>query len=273
MSSVRELDRVADRIRQHRQVEKQPVLLVEGPDDLLVLKHHISPEWIFPAGGRKNVLEAVQELSAAAVVGVRGVIDSDYGGETEVPEGVLPYDRRDLESMLISLGVLANVIEHLGSASKIAEFGGVDALLKVLVENGDTVSRLRTANAANTWSLRFDKVDVADKTVLRSLTFEVDKYCRALIRASETTATESDLIEASQYWPLDALGPRGKDVAAFAGVALRSIVGSLRQAAATETLVSAQLRMSAGGQLGGSQWLVTLESSLTAAGLELSPTP
>ncbi|MEQ8837787.1 MAG: hypothetical protein RID07_13360, partial [Lacipirellulaceae bacterium] len=138
MTSVRELDRVEDRIRQHRQVEARPILIVEGPDDLHLLRGHLPDVAIFPADGRRNVVRATETLRASSVCGIRGLIDADF--EAIPDEGwVLTYEARDLEGMLIRLGVLSNLLEHAGSSEKIATEGGAETVVGRLVTTASTV--------------------------------------------------------------------------------------------------------------------------------------
>ncbi len=268
MSSLRDFDRVEDRIRQHRQVEKRAVLLVEGPDDLLVLKHHIPVELIFPADGKPNVLRAIDSLNEWQVTGVRAVIDADFDDSRD-DETVLAYDQRDLEAMLIELGVLASVLEHQGSAAKLAAEGGAAAVVAVLCAAALPIARLRQASRREGWGLTFDAVDIASKSDRRTLALRPDRYAAALVQASITTASIDDVRQALDHDEIDHRGPRGRDVMTFAGVALRQRVGTLQQAACEEPRLSAQIRSSGALALERSPWMSRLRRALEAAGLEL----
>lgn len=268
MSSLRDFDRVEDRIRQHRQVEKRAVVLVEGPDDLLVLKHHIPVELIFPADGKRNVLRAVDSLNEWRITGVRAVIDADFD-QSRDDEVVLAYDQRDLEAMLIELGALASVLEHQGSTAKLEAEGGAASVVAVLYDAALPIARLRQASRREGWGLAFDAVDIASKSDRRTLALRLDRYAAALVQASTTTASIDDVRRALEHDELDHRGPRGRDVVAFAGLALRHRIGTLQQAACEEPRLSAQIRSSGALALERSAWMSRLRRALEAADLEL----
>lgn len=268
MTSLRELDRVEDRIRQHRQVDSRPVLIVEGPDDLLVLKHHVKVETIFPGDGKKNVLRAVAALREWSTPGVRAVVDADFDEEVS-DDQVMTYEARDLEGMLIELGVLDLVLEHRGSAEKLDAAGGVVAVRKDLVSKAMFIAKLRAANARDSWGLPFDHVDVASKTDRRTMALDAGRYCSALIAAGRALVDLDTLLSAGDADLSDHRGPRGRDVVSLAGVALRHHVGTLPKAACEESGLSAQLRSSAAFLLERSEWLAALRRMLKEASAEL----
>lgn len=267
-NSLRALDRVEDRLRQHRQVVKEPFVIVEGPDDKLVLREHIQDSTIFPAGGRVNVLRAARTLADWGIHAVIGVIDLDFDEPADLKEVenlIYPYTQRDLEGMLISLGVLATVIEHLGSAKKLEAYGGPNLLVQRLIEEVGPVTKLRHLNARKGWSLAFDQVKLSDKLVQATLKLKFDSYCAALWQASDCEVGQASLVSAVEGELVDvALDPRGKDVLDAVGVALRRVVGSLQAAAATGELLTKHLHCSAGLALAGSEWLEGLNHRLAA---------
>lgn len=264
-SYLRENDRIEDRIRLHRQVEKnRPLLVVEGPDDRRILEVHLDGVDIFPADGKKNVIRCARKLKTWNVASFVCVTDPDFD-QADATSGIEdvhhPYAGRDLESMLISLGVLAIVLSHQGSEEKIAQCGGADALVERLVEQLAPVTALRLANARGEWGLSFDQVDLARKIDSRSLTLNVTGMCTALIQASQTEVTQAQLQAVVSTACHDA--PRGRDVVTAAGVALRSIAGTLPQAATSVNVLTAQLHSSATYWLARSVWLSELRMLLT----------
>ncbi|WP_382304510.1 hypothetical protein [Herbiconiux sp. UC225_62] len=264
-SSLRELDRVEDRIRQQRQWTDSPVLLVEGPDDLNVLRQHLPGVSIFPADGKANALRAVRSLQAWNIEDVLAVVDRDFDdpSQTQDIEGRLhPYARRDLEGMLIGLGVLAHVLEHQGSAAKLTACGGSEALVARLEEIAAPLTSLRDHNARHNYGLSFDGTDFVGKVDLRTLDFRMQAYCAALISRSETEVQIDTLVQAAATAVADDLGPRGKDVIALAGVALRRVAGSLAHAAVDEPVLTGQLHSSAGFLLSKDEWLSELKDRL-----------
>lgn len=271
-SSMRELDRVEDRLRQHRQVEASPLVLVEGPSDVLLLKQHISPNLIFAADGKCNALRAASALQDWGLRGVRVVVDADFDEAASVhyPPGVFFYEKRDLEGMLISLGVLGVVLEHQGSAAKIRKAGGATALVEQLLQTAMLVAEIRWASARGSWGLRFDSVDLSSKVDRRTLRLDLNRYAAALVQASDTAASIDDVLGAVSGGNLDGRGPRGRDAVALAGLALRSKVGSLPVAAAGEEVLSGQVRSSAAFMLESSAWLMALRDLVREAEVELA---
>lgn len=270
-SSLRDLDRVEDRIRQHRQVERSPILIVEGPDDILVLREHVPGEIIFPADGKRNVLRAMDSLGAWGIVGVRAVVDADFDEPEQGRDDprILLYEGRDLEAMLVLLGVLATILDHQGSASKIDSLGGARELCDQLISEAHAIAEIRAANQTQSWGLRFDAVDISSKADRRTLKIDLQRLVAALIQASDTDVSSADVLRVVKGDALDGRGPRGKDVLALAGLALRHRAGSLPVAATVVDVISGQLRSSAGLLVERSAWLTSLQAALQAADAEL----
>lgn len=270
-SSLRDLDRVEDRIRQHRQVESVPVLVVEGPDDLLLLRDHLRREVIFPADGKRNALRAMESLAAWSISGVRAILDADFDEpEQRTDTRILLYEGRDLEGMLVLLGVLAHLLEHQGSASKLRNLGGPEELCRQLVREAHSIAEIRAANARESWGLRFDGVDVSPKVDRVTLKLDVSGFVAALIQASDTDVDAATVLSTVTGGTLDGRGPRGRDILAFAGRALRARVGSLQAAATTVDVLSRQLRSSSGLAVDRSDWLSSVRASIDAARAELN---
>ena len=115
LSSLRDYDRPADRIRQHRQASDAPILIVEGAADRLVLRPHLPGVEIFPADGRTNAVSASIQLLAWSLPCFACVTDRDFTEDPrvdEIEEVHHPYDEVDCYAMLIELGALTLVIEH-----------------------------------------------------------------------------------------------------------------------------------------------------------------
>src|SRR5690242_3355643 len=105
MTALRGFDRLADRLRLHRQVDDRPIAVVEGPADARFLERVI-PDGalaVFEAGSRDEVLSAAQELAQSPIDRVACVVDRDFDDEVAEAEAsgwpVAPYDGGDLEAM------------------------------------------------------------------------------------------------------------------------------------------------------------------------------
>ena len=137
-------------------------------------------------------------ISKLGLVGVLGITDRDFDGpeqvEPRLDEIHMHYEDRDLEGMLIHLGVLALVLEHIGSAEKLAAAGGAYELIGRFQETLRPVTRMRLQNARSRWSLAFDGVDLAGKIDRKSLELKLNGYCEALRRCSSDPAPLSELL-------------------------------------------------------------------------------
>jgi len=263
--SVRGLDSLEDRIRQQRAVDNRPVLVVEGPSDLLMLREHLPNVLIFPADGKVNALRTVAMLVSWGFADVVAVVDRDFESSDEIDAlstVVHPYEYRDLEGMLVELGVLAHLLEHRSSRVKLAAYGGADKLVQYLKEIVAPMSALRLGNNRENLTLSFDRLDLALKVDKKTLEFDIEAYCAALVAVSDTLVDVSHLSKMSVDVPSDGLGPRGKDVVAAAGVALRFVVGDLPLEATREAGLTSQLHSSAAFALSKSSWLEDLRKKL-----------
>lgn len=267
-SAIREMDSVATRIRLQRQATSNPILLVEGPGDRRILKRLLPDVEIIPADGKNNLISAAHSLMDWGVMGVVGIIDADFDDRKDMKDlsgMIVAYDMRDLEMMLISLGVLEIVLEHQGSASKIESLGGSKALAERLVSAAHPVSALRSVNRVKKFGIAFDGVGIAKKVDPKSLSLKIDSYCRALIETSDVSLGLSELKSLIESYVDDGRGPRGKDVLEFASVALRKVAGTRKlEAVAVDSLVS-QLHSSCGLSLSESEWLGNLRERLDSA--------
>jgi Protein of unknown function (DUF4435) len=267
MQSLQEFDRPADRIRLHLQASSLVPLLVEGPSDVLVLKTHVRPVAFFPLNGRNNVLATIRSLVNAGIRSILGIVDRDFDSEdafADVQDLLYPYDGVDLEGMLIDLGALSELLQHIGSLTKIEALGGSDAVVQSLRECIAPVSSLRLLSRREGLGLNFDEVNLQEKIDRKTLKLKVPNYCAALVGKTGLSPTELE----KRALGLATDAHSGKDLAAAAGVALRHRAGSLPSAATVPSIITSQLRASSGLLLSGSGWikgLVRRVSALEAA--------
>lgn len=262
--SLRNFDRLADRIRQHRQASDQAVLIVEGPSDELILRDHVEAAMIFPADGKVNAIDCARTLKSWDTTRFICITDRDFDDPatlSDLGDSHFPYTSRDLEAMLVGMGVLASVIEYLGSRDKLDRLGGSHALVQRLEKTVLPVAYLRYRSSRENWGLSFDDVDLASKIDRRSLALKIENYCAALVQASATNATIPMLTAAVVDANIDDTGARGKDIVTAAVVALRHVAGSLHHAVGDAVLL-AQLHSSSGLALANSVWLKNLKNRL-----------
>jgi len=247
---------------------KTPILLVEGRADKILLEDLLSKEvYIVDAGTRKLVVQYCQALLNWNLDRFMCVFDHDFEEPEELQLGHLeqrcfPYEGRDLEMMLVSLGALEKVITRYGSPDKVQKLGGARTLANLIVESVRPVARLRQANADNHWGLPFDSVPLLKRLEFTDGRIQLKEgYADALLSHTDS-GVRRDQLEQALREPLDSeLGPNGKDVAAAAGFILHKL-GSLDAASATTELITKNLHSCGAMPLKLSPWFKELERRL-----------
>ncbi|MEU4472925.1 DUF4435 domain-containing protein [Micromonospora sp. NPDC023888] len=277
VASLKDLDRPADRIRQHRQADKRPVIVVEGPSDQRVLDEAMPNAYpIFPAGNRSVALSTAKQLNEWGMRAFCCVVDRDFDSEVALVEAagvpVHAYENADLEAMLSKTDGLRRLVEELGSSEKLQKIGGLSALRKILEEIVVPLSRLRSANSQQSWGLPFDDVDLASKISFRDLAFNLQGYCAALSQKRGGRPAARTLIQVAQgsdkairqlscprgstpYY-------RGKDLMAALGVSLRSIAGTSDKALTEGEHLTRVLRAVSAPYVVRTPWLSELHALL-----------
>jgi hypothetical protein len=267
--SIRDYDRPADRIRQHRQADARPAIVVEGPSDARILRESfVEAHSVFPVGSRNVALEVVAQLVAWTMPRVACVVDRDFDEKVAEAEALgLPvhaYMNADLEAMLCQSAAFRYMIQEVGSEGKLKAFGGIESLVDRIYGVAVPVARLRAGNAAGSWELAFDKVDLAEKVDLRTLTLKTQSYCSALANTSQNSPGVASLMSVAQgvttadFEPSCPRGSspyfRGRDFLSGAGVALRRNVGSCERAASRAEHLAGIIRAIASGILRDMEW-------------------
>jgi hypothetical protein len=268
--SLRELDRLADRIRLHRQRDKRSVVITEGPTDVRILGRAFHEEDFvyFPASTRSLALEAANQLAQWGAEKFACVVDRDFDREVEDLEREVPaihaYENADMEAMLtVSKAGVALLLE-LGSADKIERLGGVRNVVDRLLEILEPITRLRRANVENEWGLAFDQVDLGNKIDRKSMTLKIRPYCAALVEKTENAPSISVVVDYASgirelnHEPMCPRGSkpyfRGRDFLAILGVALCGFCGSKRSQSVTAENLEASLRLAGAYEIRASSW-------------------
>lgn len=263
-ASLRYFDNIADRVRQHRQASSTPILLVEGPDDYLVLRRHLESVDIFPAGGKRPALEAADRLQGWNVNGFMCVIDRDF--DDPIGADLVPYVRyyegADLEAMLTELGVLEVVVEHFASAGKLEKSGGAAAIVAIVVEQARSVARLRRYSSRHKLGLSFASVDICSKADKNSLVVDINRLCAALTAKTGCPLGAADLIDALSSCDVEEQYS-GKDAVALVGLALRGKIATMPHGACSREVLIKALHSSAAMSLSESSWIAALRATLS----------
>lgn len=259
LNVLRQYDRPQDRIRQHRQADQSPVLVVEGVDDLRVLEDHLVGVTIFPVGGKPPALAVTAALEGWGIQGFLCLIDHDFDGfpnPGKAGHRLRVYPKRDLEGWLVDIGVLASLLKHHSSSAKVDVVGGVKVVVEECKEAASPVTNLRKINAARQLGLAFDEVDLSSKVDLRTGKVDVDSYLESLRSASDTRRSYDEVREWASEVCDDGRGPRGKDVVEIAGVHLRKRLASLPHQAVGVDLMCANLRSGAALAVATDDWFI-----------------
>lgn len=147
------------------------MVIVEGSQDSVMYRKVLETDparcRLIPAGGKKNVLEAIEKLRQHSCPGVMGIVDADFWHlepvSTPIPD-VLVTDKHDIETTVLSVGVLNRVLQALGSPCEIQKLNC--SVEQMLLASGlplgtarwITSSRLKTElNDLNFKDIDFDK--------------------------------------------------------------------------------------------------------------------
>nr|WP_163016860.1 DUF4435 domain-containing protein [Streptomyces chartreusis] len=268
--SLRDLDRLADRVRLHRQRDQRPFLIVEGPSDARVLQRAFHDKDIayFPAATRSLALEAAEKLEEWKQDHFACVVDRDFDHEVEAAEkrlnSIHSYENADMEAMLAVSKAGYDLLLEIGSSEKIDQLGGVKKIALQLMAVLEPVTRLRRANSEHNWGLAFDKVDLSSKIDKKAVTLRLRPYCSALHERSDGSPGVSVLIEyAAGVRPLsrDPVCPRGskpyfrgRDFLLILGVALCGYCGTKRAQSVTQENLESALRLAGAHEIRNSRW-------------------
>ncbi|MEV4744816.1 hypothetical protein AB0K21_00430 [Streptosporangium sp. NPDC049248] len=267
--SLREYDRLADRIRQHRQVDKSPVIITEGPSDVRLLSNAFRQKWqYFPASTRSIALDAAKTLHEWRFARWACVVDRDFDDEVAGLERLgiplHPYENADLEAMLSVTDAYTNFLSEFASAEKLEKWGGASAVMRAVHDAVAPITILRRANVENSWGLKFDDIDLSSKIDNRNLKLKVQPYCDALSGTVGNSPNQATLLEyanGSRELVQEPICPRGstpyfrgKDFLCITGVALRSAIGSHKKEVTAADYLSRSLRLAGSGVIADSSW-------------------
>jgi len=256
-SSLRAYDRLADRIRLHRQVDERFVVVVEGPSDRRLVERLIpsSSATVFIGNSRDHVLEAADDLRRFDLDRVACVVDRDFDDRVAATQAaglpVVSYDGADLEDMLAHSPAMERMIGELGSENKLNSYGGAERLLAQAREQSLPLARLRRLNVSRGWSLDFNAIDIANKVDKVTLELNVTGVCMALRQTWSEAVAQRELEECARSGDAGRCPRtgrdlvRGRDLLALVGVGLRKLIGTRSKAQTSSEMLEDVLRSSA----------------------------
>jgi hypothetical protein len=129
--------------------ERIGYVLVEGNHDQLLFKKLVAETngnnriWCLPVSGKSAVIEVTTEMHSKGYSCGLGIVDSDYDDGVVYPEGVIPLESNNIESMLLSSGAFVLAI---GSLCPEFNLENGDDLLDFIKSNGEQMAFIRAFN-------------------------------------------------------------------------------------------------------------------------------
>jgi hypothetical protein len=241
MKSFQTPHSVANEVRMKRTQRDGPFLIVEGADDSRFYKRFVDPQLcrVIPAFNKENVIGAITLLDADNLVGVLGVVDSDFDAlmETALPSAniVRGDNSHDLETMLVRSPALDAVLHEFASPEKLELFEArrESPFRSWLVEIARCLGYLRWWSARNGTNLCFEGLRFAHFIEGHTLVLDRDAMFAEIRNRSQNWAiTDAEFVEAG--WPPNRNDDPwhiccGHDMVDLIAIALRRAVGSQQQ--------------------------------------------
>jgi hypothetical protein len=224
-----------DRLRLDTVARARGAVVVEGPTDADVFASSIpfGDLLFFPVGGRTNVLRAADQLVGAYLPGVVCVADSDFDDltVTRADQWFLVFtDNADLEAMSYRSPALGRVLAVWGSATKLHDFGGPNALRAAIDDVVRPLSILRRESAARSIPIAFDALSLHDVVSTSGLKLNMAGVISRLATGSELARADIEALLTDESPICSYTGQlltRGRDCLTVVDIALRKTIGSL----------------------------------------------
>jgi len=122
--------RVFNDVMMKRASSAATMVIVEGSQDSVIYRKVLETDPVrcrlIPAGGKDNVLEAITKLRQYSCPGVLAIVDADFWHLEPVSKpgpDILVTDKHDIETTMLSVGVLNRVLQALGSERELQKLG------------------------------------------------------------------------------------------------------------------------------------------------------
>jgi hypothetical protein len=273
--SLREYDKIADRIKQHRQARPNSVAVVEGDSDERIINRTVSSEIdVFRAGTRDVVVDVARSLRRFKLARIVCIVDRDFDDLVEEAESeglqLVAYDGADLESMLVMTSAFDGLLDEVASAEKLTAFGGVDAVRSKLIELVIPMAAMRRENAVLRHGVKFDGVKLQDRLKPKDLRLNYDSVVDALriARSDARTAMRDAAAKGeARACPVSGLPMfRGKDALAVLSAFLWAAIATNPKADVAPNLLIKSLRLGARRvDVRHTRWFNSVETALQVA--------
>lgn len=193
------VDRVANKIRQLREIYSGTFLLVEGSSDKVFYERFIDKlacHLEVTAGkpsSKQRAIEILAILEKSNFQGVLAIVDADFDHLQNTPvisPNLLRTDTHDLETMLIKSPAFDKVIVMFGSEEKIIKFP--QDLRTALLESSAIVGYLRWLSQSDGLNLKFDGIEFSKFVDNQTLQIDELKLIKEIINKSQAYSLKNE---------------------------------------------------------------------------------
>ena len=144
--------------------KNEMIFLVEGDCDRDILASFMvkNKTYIYPCGGKENVVEVFKELcNRRHAMYVYALLDIDYDwyfDQTLSEEHVVYTDKHDFDIMIFSSECFERVVANIYSKDKLENFGSVELFRQHLIDIALRIGLLRIYDKENNLNLKFKPI-------------------------------------------------------------------------------------------------------------------
>ena len=230
-------ERLANKIRQLREVFSGTVLIVEGDTDARVYRRYIVATQcsIEIAHNKDNAIRSLTILEQAQFKGVLAIVDADFQrleGRILTNPNLFLTDTHDLETMMLCSPALDKILAEFGSEQKIATLTDQvgKSLHDILLAAGAPIGYLRWSSLRQSLALKFEELDFGKFVDGLCLTTDIQKLIETVKNKSQRPDLKTaDILsqisalknESHDLWQLCC----GHDLIEVLSVGLRKVLG------------------------------------------------
>jgi hypothetical protein len=217
--------------------EPRAFLIVEGETDEIFFERFIDPLRckIEVAKGRKNAIDAFDELQRTRFAGALVVVDADFNvldGRLPLPLGLLFTDTHDLETMLLASRAFDKLLRSEGKKDKLKAFEAKHGKIREkLLASAAPIGRLLWLSLFEKLNLRFEDLKFGKFVDDKTLHVDESSMIKAVLNHSSKHALDVGTIAAKLATLNVALRDpwhvcSGHHLTELLSIALRKAIGS-----------------------------------------------
>lgn len=267
-------------------------LLVEGDDDRKFFNsalNGIDKVNVVCCWGADMVSSTIRELDKLRVssqfLPTLGIIDRDYRtvlGILYASPNLLMSDLRDIECMMIGSPAFEAVLSEFGSAKKVSTFGGVDAVLKTIINSVSHIGKLRFHSQCKGLNVSFQPLDISKILERKSLSIDPmvllkhlndrqgangSRMSGEVLADADSSCLNAMCGQQMSYFQDPLLLCRGHDLMELLAVAFRSTLGSRTASESSRENIESLFRLSYVAHFRNSQLATSIQAWLKSSNL------